>query len=141
MANELDKLHAPGQHAKWRSLAETVELRRKCIEEHKWPGCEEDPNFTNDGEGLSSMCVWCLTVSWSRVYPAGPDTKHVLVPLDVSAGQHTFNAVCFWDDDQDCCLIQNRREAAERALGFRLNKNALWSIEGFDPHLQVSTAQ
>jgi hypothetical protein len=65
MANELDKLHAPGQHAKWRSLAETVELRRKCIEQHKWPGCEEDPNFTNDGEVLSSTDV-C-------VVPRGPE--------------------------------------------------------------------
>lgn len=43
----------------------------------------------------------------------------------------------FWDKEDDVCLVQNRREAAEEAIGFRLNRNALWDIAGFDPCTQV----
>jgi len=32
------------------SMKDMLRLRRKCIDEHRWPGCEEDPEFTNQGQ-------------------------------------------------------------------------------------------
>lgn len=99
-AHELGTVRSLAEMPKPRKLSELQSLRRMCVQDHKWPGCETDPSFT-------------------------------------SKGTKTFNAVPFWDDDGDCALIQSRREAAEKAIGFRLNKNALWDISSFDPCVQV----
>jgi hypothetical protein len=85
---------------KLRHMHNVKELRRVAVEEHRWPGCDEDPKFI--------------------------------------LNQQPFVAMKFWDDEGDTVLIQTRREAAEKALGFRLNRNALFNIGGFDMCLMVS---
>lgn len=46
----------------------------------------------------------------------------------------------FWDDQNDVCLDQPRRAAAERALGIKMNRNAFWQFdENFDVYQQASS--
>ena len=39
---------------RYSSMSQVMELRRLCIEEHVWPGCEQDPDFTQRGEWVRS---------------------------------------------------------------------------------------
>jgi hypothetical protein len=32
------------------TMQDMMRLRRKCIDEHEWPGCKQDPEFTSDGQ-------------------------------------------------------------------------------------------
>ncbi len=56
----------------------------------------------------------------------------------VETGNKKFVALKFWDAERDGVIIQSRREAAEKALGFRLNYNALWELPGFDVCVMVN---
>lgn len=33
-----------------------ISLRKMCIDEHRWPGCEDDPDFTSEGQGVPVQC-------------------------------------------------------------------------------------
>ena len=37
-------------HDQHMSMADVIKARRKCIDTHKWPGCEDDSQFTCQGE-------------------------------------------------------------------------------------------
>jgi hypothetical protein len=42
------------------SMKDMVRLRRMCIDEHRWPGCEADPEFTNQGQSVQARGFWLL---------------------------------------------------------------------------------
>ena len=48
-----------------------------------------------------------------------------------------FHPKPIWDSDAQQPLNHTRVKAAEKALGFKLMTNSLWSINGFNPYRQV----
>lgn len=48
--DKLDEILEEGDFPELRNLDDLKELRRVCLEEHTWPGCDDHPEFTNNGE-------------------------------------------------------------------------------------------
>jgi len=93
----VSQLERPAVH----TMANMMSLRKEAIENGRWPGCEQDQQFSSPG--------------------------------------NPFVPTIFWDGKKDTVIIQSRREAAEQALGFRLNDNFFYSLKqhGFDMCMQV----
>jgi hypothetical protein len=49
MHYELDTISEEGEFPSLRRLEDLRAMRRQCIETHRWPGCENNPEFTQNG--------------------------------------------------------------------------------------------
>jgi hypothetical protein len=48
-----------------------------------------------------------------------------------------FTPKAIWDEEAQMPIIASRVKAAEKAIGFKLMRNALWNLRGFNPYRQV----
>lgn len=69
--DKLDEILEEGDFPQLRNLDDLKELRRVCIEEHTWPGCDDHPEFTNNGEEprniLISMQTWLARLAQQKL--------------------------------------------------------------------------